>query len=233
MNLAILNVDGFLFLMRWFHYFFGVIWIGLLYYFNFVQGPFFAETDAGTKSAAIQKLVPRALWWFRWGAMFTFLTGLTILTIKFHQTGTAGFESSWGVTILTGATLATLMWGNVWFVIWPNQQVVIKSAQQVASGGQAIGEAAACGAKALVASRHNVLFSIPMLFLMGAASHLPLNVSGQSHLCTYALVTGLVILALEFNALKGKTGPLTTVKGVITWGFVLTAFLYGLLEAML
>ena len=65
MNLAIFNADGVLFLFRWLHIFFGVIWIGLLYYFNFVQGAFFAETDAATKSNAIQKLVPRALWWFR------------------------------------------------------------------------------------------------------------------------------------------------------------------------
>ena len=80
------STDIIYFLMRWLHYVFGIIWIGHLYYFNFTQAPFFGETDAATKSNAIQKLVPRALWWFRWGAMFTFITGLIMLSIwAFHQ----------------------------------------------------------------------------------------------------------------------------------------------------
>jgi uncharacterized membrane protein len=65
MNLSLLTLDGFLFLMRWLHVFFGIIWIGHLYYFNFTQGAFFKVTDAGTKSTAIRQLVPVALWWFR------------------------------------------------------------------------------------------------------------------------------------------------------------------------
>src|SRR5689334_16064577 len=102
MEFALFNLEGFMFLLRWFHFFFGIIWIGLLYYFNFVQGAFFAETDASTKSGAIQKLVPRALWWFRWGAMYTFLTGLLYLGLRGHRDGAAIFETSWGVAILTG-----------------------------------------------------------------------------------------------------------------------------------
>ena len=62
--------------LRWVHFLAGITWIGLLYYFNFVQGEWFKETDASSKNAAVQKLVPRALWWFRWGAMFTFLAGV-------------------------------------------------------------------------------------------------------------------------------------------------------------
>ena len=73
---------NFYFFMRWMHYFFGIIWIGHLYYFNFTQAPFFAETDPATKSNAIQKLLPRALWWFRWGAMMTFITGFIKATIS-------------------------------------------------------------------------------------------------------------------------------------------------------
>ncbi len=233
MNLTILSLDGFMFVLRWLHFLFGVTWIGLLYYFNFVQGAFFAETDANTKSAAIQKLVPRALWWFRWAAMFTMVTGVLILGMKGHQLGMGIFASSWGVTILTGASLGLLMWGNVWFVIWPNQQVVIQSATQAASGGSALPNAAACGARAGVASRTNTLFSVPMLFFMGAASHFPLNVTAGSSLGTLALVFAAIFLALEINALKGKTGPFTTIKGVITCGFVLTAVLYALMEIML
>ena len=73
--MALFSKDGAEFLLRWLHFLSGITWIGLLYYFNFVQGPFFAEADAATKSVATQKLVPRALWWFRWSASLTFLTG--------------------------------------------------------------------------------------------------------------------------------------------------------------
>src|ERR1044071_6342975 len=73
--MALLSESGFLFLLRWIHFLSGVTWIGLLYYFNFVQTPFFAETEAPVRSGAQQKLLPRAMWWFRWGAMITFLSG--------------------------------------------------------------------------------------------------------------------------------------------------------------
>ena len=113
------------FLLRWVHLLAGVTWIGLLYYFNFVQTPFFAETEAGTRTGAIQKLVPRALWWFRWGAMYTFLAGLLIWLIKLSQLGGDFFPSGYGMAITVGATMGTIMFLNVWLVIWPNQQVVI------------------------------------------------------------------------------------------------------------
>src|SRR6478672_6139637 len=99
MDIALFSLDGFMFLLRWLHLFFGVIWIGHLYYFNFVQGAFFGETDAATKSNAIQKLVPRALWWFRWGAMFTMITGVIYVGLKGHLGGAEMFATSWGVAI--------------------------------------------------------------------------------------------------------------------------------------
>ena len=232
MDFALFSSAGLMFVLRWLHFFFGVTWIGHLYYFNFVQGAFFAETDAATKSNAIQKLVPRALWWFRWGAMWTMTTGILILGYRGHS-DPAAFASSWGVLILTGASLGMIMWANVWFVIWPNQQIVIQSATQAATGGQALPTAAAAGARALVASRTNVLFSIPMLFFMGAASHLPLTVNPDFNCVALILALGAIILALEINALKGKTGPMTTVKGVIHCGFALTAVLYFLMEIIL
>jgi len=96
------------YLFRWIHYFAGVTWIGILYYFNFVQTEFFKETDAGTKSAAIAKLVPRALWWFRYGALLTFLTGLAL----------AGFLGGGvNVYITIGMLMGTLMFLNVWLSI--------------------------------------------------------------------------------------------------------------------
>src|SRR6476620_5607253 len=108
MDIALFSLDGFMFVLRWLHLFFGVLWIGLLYYFNFVQGSFFAETDAATKSNAIQKLVPRALWWFRWAAMYTMLTGVIYLAVKGHRDGIAIFTTSWGIFILTGMILGLL-----------------------------------------------------------------------------------------------------------------------------
>lgn len=228
MDFALLTMDGFLFVLRWLHIFFSVVWIGLLYYFNFVQGAFFAETDAPTKSNVIQKLVPRALWWFRWGAMFTLITGLLIVTGRTHQG--FSFASSWGIMILTGMGLGATMWFNVWFIIWPNQKVVIASATRAASGGTAIPEAAACAAKAGLASRHNVLFSIPMMFFMAGARNLTVQVAEGANFMILFVVIAAIVLGLEYNALKGKLGVLTTVKGVIHMGFALTAVLYVLIE---
>jgi len=232
MNFAILSMDGVLFLLRWMHFLFGVTWIGLLYYFNFVQGPFFAETDASTKSGAIQKLVPRALLWFRWSALWTVVTGLLILSIRGHMAGPGIFATSWGVAILTGMTLGLCMAYNVWFIIWPNQKIVIQSATQVASGGAALPNAAAAGARAGVASRTNTLFSIPMLFFMGAASHLPIEIGANANFGALAAVLAVLIGALEVNAMKGKTGPMTTVRGVIHCGVGLAVVMYVIVELL-
>lgn len=234
MDWAVASVDGLLFILRWLHFFFGVVWIGLLYYFNFVQTPFFGETDGATKSNAIQKLVPRALWWFRWGAMFTVITGLVYLGIKGHQLGEAMFASSWGISILTGGLFGLIMWANVWFVIWPNQKIVIQSATQAAQGQAALPEAAAAGARAGVASRTNTLFSIPLLFFMGAASHLPIQMNEASNTSAYWIAFAVIAGVIEFNALKGKlVGPLTSVKGVIHAGFGLAIIMYALMEVLL
>ena len=225
-------MEMYLFLLRWIHFLAGITWIGLLYYFNFVQTPFFAETDPAVRSGAIQKLVPRALWWFRWGAMFTFLSGILIYFHRMGQSGWDGFFStSYGWAITVGGLLGTIMFLNVWLVIWPNQKVVIASTTQVAQGGQAIPEAAASARRAALASRTNTLFSIPMLFYMGAASHLPLfgqAPTGASARMTIALIA--IVGALELNALIGSQGPtkkpLDTVSGTLWAGFILTALLY-------
>jgi uncharacterized membrane protein len=231
MEMALFSLDGVLMILRWFHFFFGITWIGLLYYFNFVQGAFFAETDASTKSSAIQKLVPRALWWFRWAAMFTLISGVLYLGIRDNQFQ-HNWHSSYGVAILTGASFAVAMWANVWFIIWPNQKIVIQSATQAASGGAAIPTAAAAGARAGVASRTNVLMSMPMLFFMGAASHLPIRVSETANLGILAVAVLVIIGALELNAIKGKNGPMTSIKGVIHSGAALLVVMYFLVEIL-
>lgn len=230
MTVSILNLEGTIFLSRWIHFMSGVTWIGLLYYFNFVQGAFFNEIDAATKGICVRKLVPKALWWFRWAAMFTLITGLYTLTTRAHLGGWEIFSTSWGVTILTGSALAVLMWANVWFVIWPSQKVVIHSAEEVAAGRSALPEAAERGARAGIASRHNVLFSIPMLFFMGAASHLPLQIGPEPRFGTLTIILAALFGLIQLNALKGKLGPLSTVKGTITSGIIFTVVLYVLLE---
>jgi len=232
-ELALFNTQGLLMILRWVHFFFGIVWIGMLYYFNFVHGAFMAEADAATKPGVLQKLLPRALWWFRWGAMFTFLSGWAYLGIRGHELGGAFMQSSYGIHILMGAILASVMWFNVWFVIWPNQQVVIANAEAVAKGGAANPAAPVSAGKALLASRTNALFSMPMLFFMGAASHLNVMVTETSQMGALFGAFGLIVAALEFNAIKGKLGPLTTVKGVIHMGVVLMIVLYGLVEFFL
>jgi uncharacterized membrane protein len=210
---------------RWIHFFAGIIWIGHLYYFNFVQGAFFGEIDANTKNIVVTKLVPKALWWFRWGAAATWLSGFYIIMGRAHFTGWEIFATSWGINILIGSLLGTVMFLNVWLIIWPNQKVVIQSATQVLGGGQALAEAAAAGARAGLASRHNTLFSIPMLLFMGMASHFGYEVMAASLVPLWVTVFAIVG-ALEFNAIKGKMGPLASIKGVIHCGFGLAIALF-------
>ncbi len=207
------------YLARWGHFLFGITWIGLLYYFNFVQTEYFKEADGDARVDAFSKLVPRALWWFRWGAMFTFLTGLIML-------GYRGSAATADITV--GSVLGILMFLNVWLIIWPNQKVVIASNQAVAGGGEADPAAAGAAPKAALASRTNTLFSIPMLWFMGSSAHLP---SGSIGANTTAIIICLVIIAaLEVNAIVGKQGPMTTVRGVIVSGLVLTVVLAGLVK---
>lgn len=230
------NFAGYYFLLRWLHVFFGIIWIGHLYYFNFVQGAFLNETDASAKSQVLQKLAPRALWWFRWGAMGTFVLGLVMLLMRSHAEASAGqllLASPYWINILTGSFLGTLMFLNVWLVIWPKQKIVIQNATQTAQGKPAMPEAAAAGARALVASRTNTLFSIPMLFFMLSASHMQYEVTEASQVSLYWIVSLILIGALQGNALYGKTGPLTTIKGVISSGFALTFGLVALITILL
>lgn len=225
------------FMLRWVHFLSGVTWIGILYYFNFVQTPFFAETEAGVRTAAIQKLVPRALWWFRWGAMFTFLAGISIYLMRMSEMGAGLFYSSpYGVTITVGGLLGTIMFLNVWLVIWPNQQVVIASANQVASGGQALPAAAGAGRRGALASRTNTVFSIPMLLYMGAASHFPQMVHQSTSRGLFWLLVIIIVGAVEVNALVGTQGatkvPLDSVKGALWFGFLLAGILFLLTMAL-
>lgn len=222
MDIALFTSYGLDYLFRWGHFLAGITWIGLLYYFNFIQGEYFKEAEDAHRSGAIQKLVPRALWWFRWAAMFTFLTGVILLAYR-HQ------GLTYDITI--GAILGTLMFLNVWGIIWPNQKIVIASATQVAQGGDALPEAAAAAPKAALASRTNTLFSFPMLFFMGSSAHMGNGLIGDASTIGIAAIL-IVIAALEVNSIVGKQGPMTSVRGVIGSGVGLTAVLYGLMAVL-
>jgi uncharacterized membrane protein len=224
----ITTVYGYEFLLRWLHFLAGITWIGVLYYFNFIQTPFFgSELGGQAKSAMTRGLVPNALWWFRWGAMFTFLTGWTIVLLKLH--GGVGLGDPYMNRILTGGIMGTIMWYNVWFIIWPAQRdFAIKSAEQVAAGGEPVPGTPEKGALAGRASRTNTLFSIPMLFFMGSASHLQTFLTGTSDLF-YWLIALIVIAAVELNAVVGTGGRqkyLASVSGTIHTGLGLTLVLY-------
>lgn len=218
--------------LRWLHFLFGITWIGLLYYFNLVQTPFFGETDPAVRSGAIQKLVPRALWWFRWGAMGTVIFGLIYLLMWWI--GRLDYAMTpWTVAIFTGGLMGLIMWANVWFVIWPNQKIIIANAVAMAGGAQANPAAAPAGRRAALASRTNTLFSIPMLFFMGAASHFAFFTPVGRPAKVTMLIVFLVILAIvEGNAVVGPATPdkasagkklLATVNGTFWAGFILTA----------
>lgn len=236
---------GFEMLLRWGHFLAGITWIGLLYYFNFVQTEYFKEAKGAAKSDAIQKLVPRALWWFRWGALFTLVTGLGIFAIR---------GGALSMDIYVGALLGLFMFVNVWLIIWPSQQIVIASTTQVANGGKALPEVATALATAGLASRTNTLFSIPMLFFMGTSSHYyPLH----SFSFLAFVVAVIIILVLEYNgaypaikdselvkkclAMKiagrnipkgGVLAPYASVKGVIHCGLALTVVLFLVLDTL-
>jgi uncharacterized membrane protein len=229
MNLDLFTTaQGIEVLLRWMHVFAGVTWIGILYYFNFIQTPFFgSELGGSAKGPMTRGLVPNALWWFRWGAMFTFISGWAMVMLRMHQG--VPLDDGYMTKVLTGGLMGTFMWANVWFVIWPAQQVVIANAEQVAGGGDPIPEAAARGGKAGMASRTNTLFSIPMLFFMISAANLPSFLSGTNDM-VYWLVAGGLIVAVEINGLIGPGAatqkPLTTVSGTIYGGLALWLVLY-------
>ena len=232
MDIALFTEEGIVMILRWIHFFAGVAWIGHLYYFNFVQGAFFAEIEAPVKNVAFSKLVPKALWWFRWGAMGTFLSGVAMLAFSGKDLGSEFMRTSYGIYISIGALMGTLMFLNVWLIIWPKQQILIANANTVIGGGAANPEAPKAAAAALLASRTNVLFSIPLLFFMGACRHLSLNIPENFSPAAVMGVTTVLILLLELNAIKGKLGPLTTVKGVIHCGLGLLVVLYALVEVI-
>ncbi len=224
---------NFQFLLRWIHFLAGITWIGMLYFFNLVNVQFQKELDAATKGKVVPLLMPRALFWFRWGAVFTwfsgfiyysliagtetprhmtlaiFLVGWSIaftaiaalfrasvaggplkdgrvlalaiaIVIVFIGYATAlmarnGGSSSRSISIMLGGGLGTIMFLNVWMIIWPLQKKIIAAVKATAeTGAAAPPDQAKWARRAFLASRANTWLSVPMLFFMGAASHFPI-----------------------------------------------------------
>jgi uncharacterized membrane protein len=215
--LDIFERAGYAFLSRWTHIFVGITWIGLLYFFNFVQVPAYAEMEAGARNNAIDKLTSRALWWFRWAAAATLVTGVLILLFQTDRFGDTQLVSSeyiktpQGISIFAAVLLAVTMFLNVWLVIWPLQKKVIANARNVQAGGQADPAAAPAARKALLASRMNTIYSLPMLLFMVGTSHFPYDVfqpTGSSRAVFWIIWVGIWgVLELNALGLLGGTGP--------------------------
>jgi uncharacterized membrane protein len=151
--------------MRWLHLFFGIVWIGLLYYLNFVQVPTMPKVPAELKKGVTGYIAPSVLFFFRWGAALTVLTGLAIAGHNGYLFDALAFRVGGGVALIgIGMWLALIMAFNVWFIIWPAQKKILGLVE-------ASDEAKAAAApRALIASRTNVLLSLPMLYAMTSAN---------------------------------------------------------------
>jgi uncharacterized membrane protein len=218
---------GLHFLSRYAHILFGITWIGLLYFFNFVQVPAYAEMEAQARSEALRKLTFRALWWFRWGAALTLATGLLMWALAGDDYVP---DTSPGLSITFGSLLGLTMAANVWMVIWPNQKINIASAQRVADGGEP--DPAAAGAAKLAgrASRANAFFSIPAVFFMVFTSHFSANFDNPGGSAVVTWVIFLAILAfVELSAL-GKIGGLDSAFNKMVFDNHIRTIEFGLLS---
>ncbi|MBM4124210.1 MAG: hypothetical protein FJ246_04550 [Nitrospira sp.] len=154
-------------LMRWVHFLAGITWIGLLYFFNLINAAFLKSLDGQTKNIVIPKLMPAALTWFRHGATVTVLAGLFLYLYLYSKGGTGA------IALGIGGLIGIIMMANVHAIIWPNQKKIIAAVEKFTKDGTPTPpDMAGWGRTALLASRVNFLLSIPMLFFMGAGSHL-------------------------------------------------------------
>ena len=160
------------FVLRYLHVLAGIMWIGILYYFNFVQIPNIPNIPDEQKPAIGKVIAPAALWWFRWGAMVTIISGLLLAHANGYlvQAMTLGFVEGFAVEKHTmigiGMWLGTIMWFNVWFIIWPNQKRALGIVEADADSK------AASARTAMLFSRTNTMLSVPMLFSMVSAQNL-------------------------------------------------------------
>ena len=193
--------------IRWLHVLAGITWIGHLYFFNFVNVPLQGALDDAAKKAVNPQLLPRALWWFRWGSMVTFLAGATLFVLVYFYTPGVGFGptsllmetgrmTDRAMWILFGMLLGTIMWFNVWGIIWPIQKGLL-------TGKVPAERAPMLRKRALLASRTNTFLSGPMLFGMLAPSHYGV-MTGPVFLGAVALSVGVIAWAIRSSFTVGK-----------------------------
>ena len=224
-------------LSRFGHVLSGITWIGLLYFFNFVQVPAYAQLSDAARGEALRKLTWRALWWFRWAAVATLLFGLLIISVQEMEDG-AYWSGQRGTAILTGILFAVTMFLNVWGIIWRNQKVVIGSAETVANGGQANPDAPASAKKAARASRCNTFMSFTMLWFMVFAAHGAgfwgvdgTEMGGTLVYWVFVLILWAVVELSALGYIGGIDGPLNKAffddhKKTIIFGFVYLAVIW-------
>jgi uncharacterized membrane protein len=194
-------------LVRWLHVLCGIIWLGHLFFFNFVNIPLQASLDDATKKILNPQLMPRALWWFRWGAMITFLAGIWLFTQIYMYSPGIGFgpssfmyEQGGGISdralwIMIGMTLGAIMWFNVWFIIWPAQKKIL-------GGTASADELPVLRRRAAITSKLNTYLSAPMLFGMLAPNHYA--AFNSATLLVFVIIA--IFTIAHFYMFSGKVG---------------------------
>lgn len=202
-------IDWVNFGLRWFHVWFGIVWLGHLYFFNFVNANTMPKLDGPTKKLVVPQLMPRALFWFRWGAAITWISGILLLgLVYFHQqafwetkvnvagalTGNATEKtiSGRGIWILAGVLFGTVMAFNVWFIIWPLQKVIIAATRDGKAGEADI---QAKVKTAAMASKINTYLSLPLLAMM-VSNHFTILYSNNNWMWSLpaTIVVGLALV---------------------------------------
>ena len=221
-----IGFEYWVFIARWLHVLSGVMWIGLLWYFNFVQTPTVPTIPEELRPAIPKHIMPVALFWFRWAALATIVTGLILAWMNGYLVNALAIGLTDNVakhaSIGFGMWMGLIMAFNVWFIIWPNQQIVL---------GMKEGDGPAAAAKAGLASRTNTLFSGPMLLGMLGSKHLAaISTQVGGSVSDTGLFTAMgIIIALEINALFGGMGPMKSVMGVIHCSLALMLAILGIL----
>jgi uncharacterized membrane protein len=183
-----------LYVARWVHFVAGIVWIGLLYFFNFVNVPSMKAIDASARPHVTATLLPRALFWFRHAAWVTVLAGLVMLGANpLYWAGGHFFDTNNAKTIHVGMILGLIMLFNVWMLIWPNQKKIIEAT------GAAQTPDPAWARVALYASRTNAILSFPMLLYMAGASHYPMD---WGPIIIWGLIAAAIAAAIVFYVHK-------------------------------
>ncbi|MGE5818239.1 MAG: urate hydroxylase PuuD [Deltaproteobacteria bacterium] len=228
------------FALHWIHVLSSVIWLGTLYFFNFYLTAFLEKARPEARVEVFGKLVPLAMHGFNWSTFATVLSGWLLY---FHSLNTVGiaafFNWPYGLAISLGGLLGTAMFLNGWFIMHPKQERVVASAIRVAKGEEPDPEAPLLSRHVVLTSRVNLLLSIPMLFLMVAATHdPPMFLMTDAHAPIWFWIIVLAIVgAVEIVPILGPRGGfkrgIETLSGALTAGFVLLAVFYILIRTVL